>query len=162
MHAVHGADLVHRDVKPHNVLLDEEGQVKLTDFGLAVAASGQTGASTAVIGTPDYMAPEQLETTRQDLDARCDVYALGAVLLVILLLSLHNMDLRMPLIWAFAMMLQCGPVGGLIGVALGAGLCALITFGAQAAGQDIVIPVSGTGVVLGLGFAIIVGFLLSS
>ena len=50
-------------------------------------------------------------------------------------------------------------VGGLIGVALGAGLCKLITFGAQAAGQDIVIPVSGMGVALGLGFAIIVGFL---
>ena len=42
--------------------------------------------------------------------------AVGALLLVILLLSLHNMDLHMPLIWAFAMMLQCGPVGGLIGV----------------------------------------------
>jgi len=50
-------------------------------------------------------------------------------------------------------------VGGFIGVALGAGLCKLITFGAQAAGQDIVIPVSGMGVVLGLGFSIIVGFL---
>ena len=50
-------------------------------------------------------------------------------------------------------------VGGAIGVALGSGLCKLITFGAQAAGQDIVIPVSGTGIVFGLGFAIIVGFL---
>ncbi len=50
-------------------------------------------------------------------------------------------------------------VGGIVGVALGAGLCKLITFGAQAAGQDITIPVSGVGSALGLGFAIVVGFL---
>jgi len=50
-------------------------------------------------------------------------------------------------------------VGGLIGVALGAGLCKLITLGAAAAGQEIVIPVSGPGVLLGLTFAVAVGVL---
>ena len=77
--AVHAAGLVHRDVKPHNVVVDEEG-AHLTDFGLAKAMGATTGltATGQVIGTVDYMAPEQIEARR--VDARTDVYALGGVL----------------------------------------------------------------------------------
>src|SRR3954469_3446779 len=78
--AVHAAGLVHRDVKPHNVVVDEEGDAHLTDFGLAKAMGATTGltATGQVIGTVDYMAPEQIEARR--VDARTDVYALGGVL----------------------------------------------------------------------------------
>ena len=77
--AVHAAGLVHRDVKPHNVIVDEDG-AHLTDFGLAKAMAATTGltATGQVIGTVDYMAPEQIEARR--VDARTDVYALGGVL----------------------------------------------------------------------------------
>jgi serine/threonine protein kinase len=78
--AVHAAGLVHRDVKPHNVIVDEDGDGHLTDFGLAKAVASTTGLTTTgqVIGTVDYMAPEQIEGGR--VDARTDVYALGCVL----------------------------------------------------------------------------------
>jgi serine/threonine protein kinase len=77
--AVHAAGLVHRDVKPHNVIVDEDG-AHLTDFGLAKAMASTSGltATGQVIGTVDYMAPEQIEARR--VDARTDVYALGGVL----------------------------------------------------------------------------------
>ncbi len=77
--AVHAAGLVHRDVKPHNVIVDDDG-AHLTDFGLAKAMGAMTGltATGQVIGTVDYMAPEQIEARR--VDARTDVYALGGVL----------------------------------------------------------------------------------
>ena len=79
--AVHAAGLVHRDVKPHNVIVGEDGDAHLADFGLAKAMGATTGltATGQVIGTVDYMAPEQIEARR--VDARTDVYALGGVLL---------------------------------------------------------------------------------
>jgi serine/threonine protein kinase len=80
--AVHAAGLVHRDVKPANVIIGEgtEHDAYLTDFGLAKAMAATTGLTTTgqVIGTVDYMAPEQIEGRR--VDARTDVYALGCVL----------------------------------------------------------------------------------
>jgi len=78
--AVHAAGLVHRDVKPHNVIVGDREDAYLTDFGLAKAVASTTGLTTTgqVIGTVDYMAPEQIEGRR--VDARTDVYALGGVL----------------------------------------------------------------------------------
>ncbi len=76
----HTHGLVHRDVKPSNVLLDERGNCLLTDFGIARMVEGTanlTGTG-SVIGTPSYMSPEQ--GAGQPVDARSDIYALGVVL----------------------------------------------------------------------------------
>ncbi|MBB3675664.1 serine/threonine-protein kinase [Modestobacter versicolor] len=79
--AAHRAGIAHRDVKPENVLISVEGQVKVADFGLAraVAGTGQTSHTGGVlIGTVAYLSPEQLERGRSD--ARSDVYAAGVML----------------------------------------------------------------------------------
>jgi len=75
----HRAGVVHRDLKPQNIMIDREGNARIMDFGIARAlrAKGITDPG-MVIGTPDYMAPEQLEG--QDADERTDIYALGAIL----------------------------------------------------------------------------------
>jgi serine/threonine protein kinase len=83
LEAAHEAGLVHRDLKPQNLFLTTQGELKLLDFGVAMAvadtadtASRQKGF--AVFGTPEYMAPEQV--AGEAVDARCDLYALGCVL----------------------------------------------------------------------------------
>jgi serine/threonine protein kinase len=77
--AAHAAGVVHRDLKPDNVLLAKDGRVVITDFGIARATVGAAETMGMPIGTPTYMAPEQVEGA-QDVDARADIYALGAIL----------------------------------------------------------------------------------
>jgi len=75
----HEKGIVHRDVKPHNVMLTAKGQVKIMDFGLAtLAGRSKLTKSGSRLGTPAYMAPEQLEG--QAVDRRADIWALGCVL----------------------------------------------------------------------------------
>jgi tRNA A-37 threonylcarbamoyl transferase component Bud32 len=82
LHFAHQNGVVHRDMKPANVLLDPEGVPKVTDFGIAKRLESDTSLtlSGAVIGTPTYMAPEQAKGTSRDVGAAADVYALGAIL----------------------------------------------------------------------------------
>ncbi len=82
VHAAHQAGVIHRDLKPQNVLMTLDGQPKVTDFGLAKdigSGSGQTHAG-SIIGTPSYMAPEQAAGRIHDIGPATDVYALGCIL----------------------------------------------------------------------------------
>ncbi|WP_405538152.1 Stk1 family PASTA domain-containing Ser/Thr kinase [Streptomyces sp. NBC_00075] len=76
--AAHRAGFVHRDMKPENVLIGDDGRVKVADFGLVRAVDTVTNTTGAVMGTVSYLAPEQIETGTTD--PRVDVYACGIVL----------------------------------------------------------------------------------
>jgi serine/threonine-protein kinase len=76
--AAHRAGFVHRDMKPENVLIGDDGRVKVADFGLVRAVDTVTSSTGAVLGTVSYLAPEQIE--QGTADPRVDVYACGVVL----------------------------------------------------------------------------------
>ncbi len=77
----HDAGIVHRDIKPHNILITPEGDAKVTDFGIARVNQGDSSKTKtgAVLGTWAYMAPEQRKSSNK-ADARSDIYAVGATL----------------------------------------------------------------------------------
>jgi tRNA A-37 threonylcarbamoyl transferase component Bud32 len=78
----HDQKVIHRDIKPANVLIDRQGRVKILDFGLAksLAEGKALTVSHAMVGTPYYMSPEQAFAAPEEVDARTDLYSLGAVL----------------------------------------------------------------------------------
>jgi serine/threonine protein kinase/tetratricopeptide (TPR) repeat protein len=75
----HRMGIIHRDLKPNNIMIDKDGNAKIMDFGIArsIEAKGITGEG-IMIGTPEYMSPEQAEA--KDVDKRSDIYSLGIVL----------------------------------------------------------------------------------
>jgi eukaryotic-like serine/threonine-protein kinase len=79
LHYAHTQGLIHRDIKPGNILLAEDGTVKVTDFGIARAVGNETVTRTAaVLGTAAYLSPEQAQGL--EVDSRSDLYSLGVVL----------------------------------------------------------------------------------
>src|SRR5436190_21693465 len=74
----HRHGIVHRDIKPHNVMVDAEGRVKVTDFGIARAGTSQMTETGSIVGTAQYLSPEQARGG--EIDPRSDLYSLGVVL----------------------------------------------------------------------------------
>jgi predicted Ser/Thr protein kinase len=82
LQTAHDQGIIHRDIKPSNILIHRTGEPKLADFGLAKAVGGGPNLSGSgdLIGTPRYMSPEQALAAPHEVDARTDIYSLGAVL----------------------------------------------------------------------------------
>jgi serine/threonine protein kinase/WD40 repeat protein len=80
LHVAHEAGFVHRDVKPGNIMVQPDGDPVILDFGLARRVADGESQSGAVVGTPDYMSPEQVSRGTFDVDRRSDIYSLGITL----------------------------------------------------------------------------------
>ena len=113
----HQRKIVHRDLKPGNILVDEQGEPKVIDYGVARASEVKIDQQTMhteagrLVGTVQYMAPEQVDMAMQDIDGRCDVYALGVVLYLILTGEMpHSFD-GQPIFEAMRVIREDSPVG---------------------------------------------------
>jgi tRNA A-37 threonylcarbamoyl transferase component Bud32 len=82
----HSMGVVHRDVKPDNIIISDDGRAKLTDFGVARLSQMDVYGDQAIVGTPGYMAPEQIRA--EPVDARADIFSLGVVAYE--MLTTHN------------------------------------------------------------------------
>ena len=81
----HQHQLVHRDIKPGNILIDKEGKPHLVDFGLSINSDEQGASSTqGLVGTPAYLPPDYLDYVHPPVDPRGDLYSLGVVLFELL------------------------------------------------------------------------------
>ena len=88
MERAHAAGILHRDLKPQNVMIDRDGEPMLLDFGLAFRVGAQVDERKRFQGTPEYLAPEQIKSMETGEDPRTDVYAMG--LLIYELLGLER------------------------------------------------------------------------
>lgn len=84
VHGAHQLGVIHCDLKPGNLLLENTGRIRVTDFGLAVRLIDGTGFSARLAGTPAFMAPEQVDLSWGEISPRTDVFGLGAVLFFLL------------------------------------------------------------------------------
>ncbi|MCP4388903.1 MAG: protein kinase [Gammaproteobacteria bacterium] len=89
----HKNGVIHRDIKPANLLIDDEGHLKILDFGIAWLNTGGNPDGEAVLGTPDYMSPEQF-TTPDQVSSLSDIFSLGAVMYQLFIGKKHVDDIR--------------------------------------------------------------------